>query len=81
MNGVNIEGSHARVGFGKSYPTKYVWITGINKLEDSNCLLTYLADCGTIKTCSIDYINKRALVYFKKVKCNLIFYLLIFVYV
>jgi len=82
MNGVNIKGCHLRLGFGKSYPSKCVWITGINELEDNyKFLMNCLADCGVIINYSIDHINKRALVNFKEVKFNLIIYLLIFVYV
>jgi len=81
MNGIEMEGCKLRLGFGKSYPSKCVWITGIKQLEDNNLLLTFLADCGPIITCSFDEINKRAIVYFKEVRFNLIISLPIFVYV
>jgi len=77
MNGVNIEGCHVRLGFGKTYASKCVWITGINQLGDNNFLLTCVAEFGPIENVLIDRINKRALVYFKEVKFNLIIYLLI----
>jgi len=82
MNGVTIEGCRVRLGFGKTYPSKCVWITSIDEFGDNNnFLLTCLAEFGTIENYSIDHINKRALVNFKEVKFNLIIYLLIFVYV
>jgi len=80
MNGADIEGSHVRLGFGKSYPSRCIWVSGIKQSGNNNFLLIYLADCGPIITFSIDQINKRALVYFKEVQFNLIINLLIFVY-
>ncbi|XP_029341775.1 uncharacterized protein LOC115033011 [Acyrthosiphon pisum] len=68
MNGVNIKGCHVRLGFGKTYPSKCVWITGLNASgKNYNFLLTCLADCGNIINFSIDYINKRALVYYEEI--------------
>ncbi|CAI6353100.1 unnamed protein product [Macrosiphum euphorbiae] len=68
MNGVNIEGCCVRLGFGKTYPSKCVWITGIDESgNNSNFLLAFLADCGTIINYSIDRINKRALVYYNEI--------------
>jgi len=74
MNDVDIEGCHVYLGFGKSDPSKCVWITGIKQSEDNNFLLTFLADCGPIITCVFDEINKRAIIYFKEVQ----FYFIIF---
>ncbi|XP_022182374.1 protein split ends-like [Myzus persicae] len=68
MNGVDIEGSRVRLGFGKSHPSRCVWITGVKQSCDDNFLLIYLADCGPITTFSIDHTNKRALVYFKEIE-------------
>ncbi|XP_029346869.1 protein split ends-like [Acyrthosiphon pisum] len=67
MNGVNIEGCRISLGFGKTYPSKCVWITGINELGDNNNLLQiFVTEFGSIENYLIDRINKRALIYFKE---------------
>jgi len=81
MNAVVVEGCHLLLGFGKSHPSKCVWVTGTKSLIENNFLLSYLADCGPIMSCSIDQINTRALVYFKEVRFNCIINLLFFVYI
>ncbi|XP_025202179.1 putative uncharacterized protein DDB_G0282133 [Melanaphis sacchari] len=67
MNAVIMEDCHISLGFGKSHPSKCVLVTGLKGLIQNNFILSYLADCGPIISCSIDHINERALIYFKEI--------------